>query len=177
MLKLIIEFGPLLVFLISYNYSNIFIASLLMLSVTAICLIMSYFIDKKLSIPLVVSCTVLMLSGAISWFSGDAKYIKMKPTIVYLIFAITLYIGANRNRAFIKDLLHSVFKLPHIAWLSLSKRFAYFLFAMALINEIVWRNFTESTWVNFKIFGAIPLTMLFILTQLPFINSHRGLLQ
>lgn len=173
MFKLLIELGPLLVFIVSYSYSNIFLASLLMVSVTVICLIISYIIDKKLSLPLLLSCLVLAIASLISWASGDARYIKMKPTIVYIIFGATLYIGAYNNKSFIKDSLKDVFTIPHKAWITLSKRLAYFLFSMAIVNEVVWRNFAESVWVKFKLFGAIPLSVFFILLQIPFVYSQR----
>lgn len=173
MKKLLIEFGPLLVFLATYKYSNIFIATLWMVFVTIICLALSYFIDKKLSVPLLISGTVLLVAGSVTLISGDSRFIKMKPTMVYVIFGGALYIGVLYNRPVIKEIMGSVLHLNDYHWMQLSKRFAFFFFIMAITNEIIWRNFSESFWVNFKVFGAIPMTILFVLSQSSFLAKHQ----
>jgi len=169
MLKLFIEFGPIIVFLVTYKFSNIFMATMLMICVTAICLLISYLIDKKISMPLLISAGILLFSGGVTLLTGDAKYIKMKPTVVYLIFSIVLYVGALKNKPIIQGVLGSVFSLSQENWLNLSKRFALYFLGMAFANEFVWRNYSESAWVKFKVFGALPLTLLFVAFQLPFI--------
>jgi intracellular septation protein len=169
MFKLFVEFGPIIVFLVTYKFSNIFMATVLMIFVTILCLLLSYLIDKKISVPLLISAGILLFSGGITLFTGDPKYIKMKPTIVYLIFSIALYVGALKNKPIIQGVLGGVFSLSQENWLNLSKRFAIYFLGMALANEFIWRNYSESTWVKFKVFGAFPLTLLFVAFQLPFI--------
>ena len=173
MLKLIVEFGPLFVFLVTYKYSNILFATISMMIVTAACLLTSYFIDKKFSIPLLISSFVLLISGSITIISGDSRYIKMKPTMVYLIFGGMLYGGVLAGRSFVKDVLGSIFSMDDTHWLILSKRFALFFFSMAAVNEFVWRNYSELRWVQFKVFGAVPIAMLFVISQLPFLYRNN----
>ncbi len=174
MLKLFIEFGPLVVFFATYKYANIFLATLWMVTATAFCLLVSYLVDKKISMVLLISGFILLISGSITLLTGDSMYIKMKPTLVYTIFCILLWIGARKNeRPFISYALGSAFKMEDEHWITLSRRFAFYFFAMAIMNEIVWRNFSESAWVNFKVFGAIPITLAFAATQIPFLMKHH----
>lgn len=173
MLKLFIEFGPLVVFLMTYKYSDIFFATMLMIATTTVCLILSYLIDRKISAPLLVSGGVLIISGLITVLSGDSTYIKMKPTIVYIIFAIVLYVGTLYKHSFVKNVLGNVFEMEDQYWLKLSYRFTIFFIFMAIVNEVVWRNYSENFWVNFKVFGAIPCAVTFIMSQMPFINKHN----
>lgn len=171
MLKLFVEFGPVVVFLVTYRYSDILLATKLMILVTVFCLIISYIIDKKISIPLLLSALILIVLGSITILTGNSEYIKMKPTIVYTIFSGALYFFARQKKPLIKDLFGPVFTLEEEHWIILSKRFAGYFFSMAIINEIVWRNFSDSMWVNFKVFGALPITILFVGLQMPFILS------
>ena len=173
MLKLLIEFGPIVVFFATYKYADIFKATLWMVVVTILSLIVSYVIDKKLSMPLMISGVTLLLSGTVTLISGDPMYIKMKPTIVYMVFGLILLVGYMRNRPFIKHVLGSAFKMEDHHWLVVSLRFAYYFFGMALVNEFVWRNFSESFWVNFKVFGAVPITFVFIMFQIPFLLKNK----
>lgn len=168
-----IEFGPLVVFFATYKMSDILFATQLMIITTVTGLIISYMIDRKISLPLLVSGSILIISGTITIISGDSRYIKMKPTIVYSIFGIALYIGYLRKNALIKDVFAALISLEESAWLALSRRFAIYFFVMAVINEIVWRNYSDDVWVNFKIFGFVPITILFILSQLPFVAKKR----
>lgn len=172
MLKLLLEFGPIVVFFATYKQSDIFVATMWMVSVTVIAFIVSYSIDKKISVPLLISGGILLVSGSVTLLSGDSSYIKMKPTLVYLIFASILLFGIFNKKPFAKTILSHAFSMEDIHWMVLSKRFAFYFFMMAIINEIVWRNFSEDNWVNFKIFGALPITVLFGAFQIPFIQKH-----
>lgn len=173
MLKLLVELGPIIVFFITYQYSDILLATKLMLLVTSICLLISYLVDKKISLPLLLSAIILFFSGAVTLMTGDSKYIKMKPTIVYIIFCVSLYVASLRNIALIKNLLGHVINLKDQDWLNLSRRCAGFFFGMAVVNELIWRNFSDSFWVSFKVFGAGPVTLLFIALQIPFILKKQ----
>ncbi len=173
MFKLLVEFGPIVVFFATYKYGDIFKATLYMVIVTVVSLGVSYLIDKRISIPLMISGVVLLFSGSVTLLSGDPMYIKMKPTIVYCIFGSILYIGYFLKKPLIKNVLGSAFAMTESNWLILSRRFAYYFFLMAVINEIIWRNFSESFWVNFKVFGAVPITLIFIFLQAPFLMRNK----
>jgi intracellular septation protein len=174
MIKLLLEFGPIIVFFATYKYSNIFFATFLMVAVTTISLIISYLIDKKISLPLLISGVILLISGGITLISGDSRFIKMKPTIVYIMFTCILCFAALRKKPILKQLLGAIVDMKDEYWITLSKRFAFYFFIMAVTNELVWRNYSEEFWVNFKVFGAVPITAIFMATQIPFIkkNSH-----
>ena len=173
MLKLLVEFGPILVFFATYKYADIFKATLYMVIVTAISLVVSYLIDRKLSLPLMISGVVLLISGSITLFSGDPSFIKMKPTIVYSLFGLILYVGYFMKKPLIKSVLGSAFTMTETNWMVMTRRFAFYFFAMAMINEFIWRNFSENFWVNFKVFGAVPITLIFVFTQAPFLMQNK----
>lgn len=174
MLKLLVEFGPIIVFFATYKFSNIFTATLIMLIVTLLGLILSYIIDRKISMPLLISGSILLTSGSVTMISGDPSYIKMKPTIVNLAFGSILVYGIMRGQGFMKYVFAAAIKLSDQNWIVLSKRFALYFFTIALVNEFVWRNFSESFWVDFKVFGFVPLTLLFVLSQTPFIYKKQS---
>lgn len=171
-MKLLLEFGPIIVFFATYKQANIFVATLLMVVVTVISLIISYMIDKKISLPLLISGGLLLASGSITLLSGDSSYIKMKPTLVYIIFSSILMFSAIKKNPIMKNILGTAFSMRDIYWITLSKRFSFYFLAMAIVNEIVWRNYTENTWVNFKVFGAVPITAIFMISQIPFLRKH-----
>lgn len=173
MLKLLVEFGPIIVFFATYKFSDIFVATLLMLLVTMGGLAISYLIDRKISMPLLISGTVLFLTGMITLISGNPMFIKMKPTIVYFTFASILLYGYYKNNGLMKYVFAAALKLKEEAWLKISARFSYFFFFLALLNELIWRNFSEAFWVNFKLFGFGPLVLVFVLAQIPFIYSNQ----
>ncbi len=171
--KLLLEFIPFIFFLLTYKNANILYAAGVMGVVTVICSVISYVIDGKVSNMLLISGILLITTASISIFTGDSRYFKMKPTIVYLIFAAILWIGAKFNKYFIQDNLKALFILENHHWNILTKRFTLFLVVLAILNEIVWRNFSESFWVNFKVFGAVPITIIFMSLQLPFLKKHN----
>lgn len=173
MFKLLVEFGPIVVFFATYKYADIFKATLYMIIVTTISLVVSYLIDRRLSIPLMISGIVLLISGSITLLSGDPAFIKMKPTIVYVIFGSILYAGYFMKKPMIKEVLGSAFKMTQSNWMILTRRFAWYFYFMAFTNEIIWRNFSENFWVNFKVFGAVPITLLFIFSQAPFLIQNK----
>ncbi len=173
MLKLLLECGPIVIFFATYKSADIFKATLLMVITTCISLCISYMIDKKISLPLLISGIILLISGILTLVIGDPKYIKMKPTIVYIIFGFALYIGYVKKQPLMKPILSSVWQMDDYHWLVFSMRFAYYFFSMALVNEYVWRNYSEKHWVNFKVFGMLPITLVFLLIQLPFLLRNQ----
>lgn len=96
----------------------------------------------------------------------------MKPTIVNTLFGIGVVGGAFLGKNVLKMLLGDAIELPDVKWNSLAIRWGIFFFAMAILNEVIWRNFSEDFWVKFKVFGFMPLTLIFTLSQLPFIQKH-----
>jgi intracellular septation protein len=173
MLKLLVELGPIIVFFATYKYSNIFIATMIMLLVTVSGLIVSYIIDKKISIPLLVSGVVLLTTGSITLISKNPDFIKMKPTIVYLVFAGILLYGYLKKQGYMRHVFSAALKLEEEIWVKLSLRFSMFFFFLAILNEGIWRRYPEEFWVNFKVFGFGPIIFIFVALQIPYIYKNQ----
>ncbi|MFO1130352.1 MAG: septation protein A [Rickettsiales bacterium] len=173
MLKLLLESGPLFIFLLTYKNSDLLLATKIMIISTILFLIISYLVDRKISVPLLVSGIILVIMGGITVLTGDTTYFKMKPTIAYIIFAVALFVGLLFNQLFVKHLFNAVFELEDQHWAVVTKRFIGLFIFLAIINEVVWRNFSENFWVNFKVFGVLPLCGIFFAMQIPFIKAHN----
>lgn len=173
MIKLLSEFGPLIAFFVGYKLGGIQAATLYMIIVGVISALLFYIVNKHIPKFSLISTSILLLSGSITLLTGNPVFIKVKPTILYFVFGSLFLITALKNRPLLKYMLETTIKMENKAWNKLSYRFASFFLSMALMNEFVWRNFDEASWVTFKVFGALPLTILFILSQVPFLMKNR----
>ena len=117
-----------------------------------------------------ISAIIVVLFGSLTILFDNPIFIKLKPTIINIIFALALFIGNLKGKPLLKLFLEKSLKMPDVAWQILSKRYAILFLVLAIINEIVWRNFS-SFWVNFKVFGILGISTLFIISQIPFMNS------
>lgn len=174
MFKLLSEIGPVIAFFTGFFYGGgIQNATLYMIITAVICVTICYVVDRKVSKLSIISISVLLVSGSITLISGDSMYIKIKPTILYIIFGIIFLTSGIKKNPFIKYALESIVRLKEESWITLSYRTAVFFFFMAIINELVWRNFSDEIWVKFKVFGVIPITFVFILLQLPLLLKNK----
>jgi intracellular septation protein len=173
MLKFISEFGPWLAFFLGYRYGGMKLATMYAMGASCMGISLCYLIDKKVHNFSLLSFVLLAISGTLTLVSGDHMFVKIKPTILYLIFAVSFSISAMRNRPLVKTLFREVFDMQDSRWKVLSYRFAGFFVFMAIVNEAIWRNFDELLWVKFKVFGVIPITILFILLQVPFLLKNK----
>ena len=124
--------------------------------------------------PVVIATAALVLVfGSLTFWFGDAHFIKMKPTIINLLFAGVLLGGLLTGRPLLKLLFGEAFNLTEEGWRKLTVRWMVFFVVMAVVNEIVWRNFSEGAWVNFKVFGILPLTLIFSMSQIGLIKRHE----
>jgi intracellular septation protein len=114
------------------------------------------------------SAIILGIFGSITIFSGNEIFIKMKPTLLNLLFALILFFGYFFKKPFLKYIFASKVELSEEAWILLSKRWGLFFIFLAVLNEIIWRNFTTDFWVKFKVFGILIISLIFTLTQLPY---------
>ena len=150
----------------------IFVATALFIVATVIALAVSLALTRRLPImPFVTGIVVLVFGGLTLWLQ-DETFIKMKPTIVNALFGGVLLGGLLFGQSLLGYVFDSVFKLTDEGWRKLTFRWGLFFFVLAVLNEIVWRNFSTDIWVNFKVFGIMPLTFVFTLTQLPLINRY-----
>jgi intracellular septation protein len=172
LIRFLVETVPLAIFFISYKIYDIITATLYMVIATAISLVISFIIEKKIPVMPLISTSILVVFASLTLFSGDSQFIKMKPTIVNLIFAAILYFGIIFDKQILKYVLGKAITLEEKAWKTLSIRWAIFFTILAILNEIVWRNFSEELWVNFKVFAVIPITIIFTALQIPFIQKN-----
>ncbi len=175
-LKFIADFGPLLIFFTIYYKSgnNLSAAIPPLIIATIIAVVVIYFLEKKIPYIPLIGGVIISLFGGLTLYFDNPIFIYMKPTIINVIFALTLIFGKNLfNKNFIKFFFKTAFQLNEFGWDKLNSRWAYFFIFLAVLNEIVWRTQPEVTWVNFKVWGIIPLTFIFTALQLPLINKHK----
>ena len=175
-LKFITDFGPLLIFFTIYYKSgnNLTVAIPPLIIATLIAVVIMYFVEKKIPYVPLIGGIVISLFGGLTLYFNNPIFLYMKPTIVNSIFAGTLIISKIFfNKNFLKFFLQSAFQLNEIGWNKLNFRWAYFFIFLAILNEIVWRTQPEATWVNFKVWGMLPITFIFTGLQLPLINRHK----
>lgn len=176
-LQFIRDFLPLLVFFAVYKFSNyenpIIPATIALLIATFISLAINFYLTRKLAKMPLFSALILGLFGSLTIFSGDEIFIKIKPTLINLLFAIILLIGYLNRKPFLKILLEGAFSISDKAWMSLSLRWAIFFVGLAVLNEVIWRNFPTDFWVQFKVFGILPISIAFTISQIPFIIKKQ----
>jgi len=172
-LKLALEMGPLVVFFLANQKAGIFAATGLFMAAVLVSLVVSYALTRHLPVmPMVTAVVVLVFGGLTLWFH-DELFIKLKPTIVNSLFGTVLLGGLWFGRPLLPLVLDTVFQLTDEGWRKLTFRWGVFFFVLAAINEVVWRTQTLDTWVNFKVFGIMPLTVAFALAQTPLILKHE----
>jgi len=186
-LKLALELGPLMVFFFANARGEwlvqkfpalgevggpIFVATLLFMVATAIALAVSWVLLRTLPIMPLVSGVVVLVFGALTLWLQDDVFIKMKPTIVNTLFGVVLLGGLAFGRSLLGYVFDSAFHLDAEGWRKLTLRWGLFFLFLAIVNEVVWRNFSTDTWVAFKVWGIMPITLLFTFSQMPLIMRH-----
>ena len=173
MFKLATELGPLLVFFVANAKFNLFVATGAFMVAIVAAMIASYMVVRHVPIMAIVTGVIVLVFGTLTLVLHDETFIKMKPTIIYGLFAAILGGGLLFGRSFIAILFDQMFNLTPKGWRILTMRWALFFLAMAVLNEIVWRTQSTDFWVAFKAFGAIPITMIFAMTQMPVIKRYH----
>ena len=171
--KLLIDIGPLAVFFVFYTRSDLKTAILPFMIATIIAVLFSYIIEKKIPIMPSVGGVIILIFGGLTIYFDNETFFKMKPTIINLLFAGILYGGIILNKSLLRYLLGAALKLQDKGWDILTKRWIGFFIALAILNEIIWRTQTTDIWVNFKVFGILPITFIFTLTQFSTIKKYQ----
>ncbi|MBB4350988.1 MULTISPECIES: septation protein A [Rhizobiaceae] len=186
-LKMALELGPLLVFFfgnlrgewlvgkfpaLSAIGGPLLIATALFMVATVISLVISKIVFKHLPVMPFVSGVVVMVFGGLSIWLQDETFIKMKPTIVNTLFGVVLLGGLFFGKSLLGYVFNAAFNLDAEGWKKLTLRWGIFFLFLAVLNEVVWRNFSDEAWVNFKVWGTMPITILFTLSQMPLIMRH-----
>ncbi len=175
-IKFATDFGPLLAFFIIY-YKNdkdlvSAIPALIIATLIAICVI--YMLEKRIPILPLMGAVLVCLFGGLTIFFDNPIFIYLKPTIINLIFAFALFFGkVVLNKNFLKKLFESSIKLEEAGWDKLIIRWVGFFIFLAILNEAVWRTQTEEFWINFKVWGILPITFVFTAFQLPLIQKYK----
>ena len=176
--KFVGDYLPIIVFFIAFKIPKnsflnpslepLFFATISMVIVTIFSLILCYTLTKKISYIALFVALVVTVFGLLSFYLHDDFYIKIKPTIVNMVFAAILLIGYCLKKPMLAVIFDNKLSMSNEAWLTLSKWWGFYFIFLAILNEIIWRNFSTELWVNFKVFGMMTLTVIFSLLQIPF---------
>jgi intracellular septation protein len=171
-LKLMLDIGPLVLFFAVNSKLGIFAATATFMVAALIALAVGYAMTRRIEVMTLVTVIIVVVFGSLTLVLHDATFIKLKPTIIYLLFGGTLIGGLAFGKTFLGILFDQMFHLTDEGWRKLTWRWALFFFALAIANEIVWRTQTTDFWVSFKLFGVVPLTFVFGALQMPLINKY-----
>jgi intracellular septation protein len=171
-LKLVLDIGPLVLFFAANARFGIFAATAAFMAAVLAALAVAYVKSRRIEIMPLVTAVIVIIFGGLTLILHNDTFIKLKPTIIYLLFGGTLVGGLLFGKSFLGVLFDQVFDLTEEGWRKLTWRWALFFFALAILNEIVWRNFSTDFWVSFKVFGVVPLTFLFGAAQYPLLTKY-----
>jgi intracellular septation protein len=193
LLKLVLDIGPLLLFFVANSRpalfmpivgpmlpssiasgegAGIFVATAVFMVAIVAALAVSYALTRHLPMMPLITAVIVLVFGSLTLVLHDELFIKLKPTIIYLLFGGVLLGGLAWGKPLLGVLFDSVFHLSEEGWRKLTRRWAVFFFGLALLNEIVWRTQTTDIWVSFKVFGVLPLTFLFAASQFPLMSRY-----
>tara|TARA_Y100000591_G_scaffold332112_1_gene368274 strand:+ start:1258 stop:1812 length:555 start_codon:yes stop_codon:yes gene_type:complete len=175
-LKFLTDFGPLAIFFFYYytNNKDIAIAIPPLIIATLIALIIVWFFEKKIPPMPLMSGILITFFGGLTLYFNDPIFIYIKPTIINIMFGLALFFGKYfTNEPILKKILGKSIQLTNLGWEILNKRWMFFFFGLALLNELVWRTQSEEFWVNFKVWGMLPITLIFTAFQIGLLNKHK----
>lgn len=172
LLKFIVELGPLVVFFVTNARAGIFWGTGLFIAATLISLAASRILFGRVPIMPLITAFVVVVFGGLTLLLQDELFIKLKPTIVNGIFATVLFGGLYFGKSLLSYLFGDVFSLTEEGWRKLTFRWACFFVFLALLNELAWRLLTTDQWVTFKVFGIMPITMIFAISQVGLLQRH-----
>ena len=172
LLKLALELGPLVVFFVANSRADLFTATAAFMAATVVALGVSWVLLRRVPVMPLVSGAVVLVFGGLTLALQDELFIKLKPTIVNLLFAGALFGGLAFGRPLLAVAFDQAFQLTHEGWMKLTWRWAAFFVFLAVLNEVVWRTQTTDFWVAFKIWGVMPVTMIFAMAQAPILQRY-----
>jgi intracellular septation protein len=172
-LKMALELGPGVLFFLANAKFGIFAATGVLMAGVVITLIVSWAITRHLPTMPLVTCVLVLIFGSLTFFLQDETFIKMKVTILYALFGVTLLGALQFNRLLLPIVFDVAIHLDEAGWRKLTWRWGFFFFFLSGLNEVIWRSTTTDQWVNFKVFGILPLTLVFALAQAPLLMRHE----
>ena len=174
LLKLVFDLGPLALFFYANSRYDIFVATGTFMVAVVAALAASYALTRHLPIMPVVTAVVVVVFGGLTLILHNDTFIKIKPTIIYALFGGVLLSGLLFGKSFLGVVFDSLFHLTEEGWRKLTLRWGLFFFALAVVNEIVWRHTSTNVWVDFKVFGVVPLTFVFAALQYPLLKKYAA---
>lgn len=171
--KLATELGPLVIFFAANAKFNLFVATGAFMVAIVVAIVASYVVVRHVPLMAIVTAVIVLVFGGLTLVLHDETFIKIKPTIIYALFSLALFVGVMLGRSFIAILFDQVFNLTPQGWRLLTIRWAIFFAAMAVLNEIIWRTQSTDFWVAFKAFGVVPLTAVFAMAQMPLVKRYQ----
>ena len=194
-LKLGLDLGPLLLFFLANSRPalflplvspilpadigpdgrvGIFVATAVFMVAVVLALAVSYALTRHLPAMPLITAAIVLVFGSLTLLLHDEHFIKVKPTIIYVLFGVVLLSGLALGKPLLGMVFDSVFHLTEEGWRKLTLRWALFFFVLAILNEIVWRSQSTDVWVNFKVFGVVPLTFVFAALQYPLLAKYAA---
>lgn len=171
-LKLALDIGPLVLFFAANAWFGIFAATAVFMVAVIAALLITLIRTRRWPLMPVVSAGIVLVFGGLTLLLQDETFIKLKPTIIYALFGGVLALGLAFNKPVLALVFDQMFDLTEEGWRKLSIRWALFFFALAVLNELVWRTQSTTFWVNFKLFGFVPLTFVFAALQYPLMTKY-----
>ena len=175
-IKLLADFGPLLIFFVIYfnNNNDLKIAIPPFIIATVVALAVVYFLEKRIPMVPLTGGILITLFGGLTLYFDNKIFFYMKPTIINLLFAAVLFFGKFfTKKPLLKKFFQNAFDLEDEGWKKLNYRWIGFFIFVAILNEIVWRTQSEVFWVNFKVWGLLPISLIFAASQFPLINKYK----
>ncbi len=187
LIKMALELGPLIIFFVvnargksliaQFSLETvfpqpIFLATGVFMAAMVVSLVLSWLLLKRVAIMPLVTGVVVLIFGGLTLYLQDDTFIKMKPTIVNVLFGGVLLGGLVFGHSLLKYVFGDVYKLQSRGWWILTLRWGVFFFVLAILNEVIWRNFSTDFWVTFKVWGIMPLTIVFSMMQLSVLSKY-----
>ena len=176
LIKFLTDFGPLLIFFVIYfnNENDLKIAIPPFVVATLVALVAVYLLEKKIPIIPLISGVLITFFGGLTLYFDNKVFFYMKPTIINLLFALVLFFGKYfTQKPLLKIFFQNAFNLEDEGWKKLNSRWIIFFIFVAVLNEIVWRTQSEAFWVNFKVWGLLPISFIFAASQFPLITKYK----
>ena len=174
--KFVTDFGPLAIFLYIYYSSDkdIKVALVPFIIATIVALIIVWLLEKRVPMVPLLGGILITFFGGLTIYFDNPIFIYVKPTIINILFGLALLFGKYFTKEpVLKKILGKSLLLTDMGWNILNKRWIFFFFGLAFLNELVWRTQSEEFWVNFKVWGILPITFIFTAFQIPIINKHK----
>jgi len=166
------ELFPIILFGIAYKFKGLMFATAILIVATIAQVVLKYMQTKTIAPAPIITAVLVTFFGGLTLLFNDERFIKIKPTIIYGLFAAILMGGVWFKKGFLRYIMGAALKMPDPAWLKLSLRFGLFFLVLACLNEVVWRSFSTSHWVTFKVVGTTILLIVFMFANMPLLKQY-----